>query len=224
MEPPGSGTASRPPSWVPDVFRRRNTGRIDHPGVSVAIECPCPRPAFRPLKRSGTHVFRGSPVEHSWSGTASRPPSWVPDDFSRRNIGRIDHGGVARVSEPPCSAPAFRPLKRSGTHASRGSLASHAGVEPRWSPFVGARRLRSSERRAHGSRGGLRSPSDANTALAHAEPSAHRRLTATSAFLRERSARCKHAVATVLAPRWPAACVASILRVPEHTRKRCITP
>ena len=64
-------TESRPRPWVPDVFRRRNTGCTDHRGSARrVVGSPCPRPAFRPLKRSGTRATRG--VLAVRSGRAAR--------------------------------------------------------------------------------------------------------------------------------------------------------
>ena len=72
--------------------------------VVGAVESPCPRPAFRPLKRSGTHDFRGS-LAHRIGVEQKVVPN-------RRNTGRIDRKGdawrpraaaLARVSEE--SAP-----------------------------------------------------------------------------------------------------------------------
>ena len=68
---------SRPHAWVPDVFRRRNTGRIDHRGVFGVHPSPSGRPPFRPLKRSGTHAFRGSLIDHSGVKPPAVPPHFV---------------------------------------------------------------------------------------------------------------------------------------------------
>ena len=59
-------------------------------------------------------------------GVRTRRPR-VPDVFGRRSAGRVGHRGVARARGAPCPRSSFRPLKRSGTRATRGILAVRSG-------------------------------------------------------------------------------------------------
>ena len=85
---------------VPDVFRRRNTGRIDHAGKTVVSEPPHPRPTLRPLKSSGTHAFRGSSVHHSGVKPTAVPHRGCP---TSSDVGAPD-ASIARARPRPRAA------------------------------------------------------------------------------------------------------------------------
>ena len=107
-----SGTAIRPSAWVPDVFRRRNTGRIDHADTPAVPE---PRTAWgqgpppigcrarRPVAHERQPRARGAPKKRGFGkscGFASSavparsggaPRDWFP---TRRTRGTRRHGGT----------------------------------------------------------------------------------------------------------------------------------
>ncbi len=107
-----SGTAIRPSAWVPDVVRRRNTGRIDHADTPAVPE---PRTAWgqgpppigcrarRPVAHERQPRARGAPKKRGFGkscGFASSavparsggaPRDWFP---TRRTRGTRRHGGT----------------------------------------------------------------------------------------------------------------------------------
>ena len=112
-----------------DAFRRRHGWPVDHTAPSETLESPCPRPAFRRLKTSGTHATGRSRARVRKIGVESRVASWTCT-VTRRGCPMFERsedvgtGGVTitrpsnGLREAPCPRLAFRRLKTSGTHAS----------------------------------------------------------------------------------------------------------
>ena len=104
-----SGTESRRPAWVPDVFRRRNTGRIDHKrgfGESCgSAGSPVPARSGRAPRVGFSHGgHRGHRGHRGHGDTLVEQVSWVghhPSESGRTPSRRA--GTPTRVDENPAS-------------------------------------------------------------------------------------------------------------------------
>ena len=72
----GSGIEGRRCAWVPDVFRRRNTGRIDHRGVVTGPRAAMLAPRV-PTSEEVGHP-RGPPKSHPPAKHQRKPPQRRP--------------------------------------------------------------------------------------------------------------------------------------------------
>ncbi len=124
--------ALRSRTWHPGRFapRRRSTGigsracptssdvGTGDPSITGpspgGSESPCPRPVFRPLKRSGTHTFRGS---HADQRGRIDPTAWTHDPA----LGRTPRLTPPARAAAPASCPSRRACRRWGRRGSRAS-------------------------------------------------------------------------------------------------------
>ena len=135
-----AGVEARVASWTCTVTRRgcpmfERSEDVGTGGVTITRpsnglrEAPCPRPAFRRLKTSGTHATGRSRARVRNTGVESRGLNWTrvvtrrgcPMSERSEDVGT---GGVTitdpsnGLREASCPRPVFRRLKTSGTHAS----------------------------------------------------------------------------------------------------------